>query len=59
MEQLKFMVDLNWKIRFEKMDNIFHRAEFLIEFNQFIHTEIGQKWLKSEEGQKFIKWQEG
>ncbi len=58
MEQMKFMVDLNWKMRFEKLDNIFARPEFIIQFNQFINTEYGKKWISSENGQRYIKWQE-
>jgi len=59
MEQLKFMVDLNWRIRFEKLDNIFSCSKFIIQFNRFMTTETGRKWLTSEEGKKFQLWQEG
>ena len=59
MEQMKFMVDLDWRMRSEKMDNIFYRPEFLIQFTQFLNTEFGKKWIQSENGQRYIKWQEG
>jgi len=58
MEQMKFMVDLDWKMRVEKMENIFYRSEFLIQFTQFLNTEFGKKWIQSENGQRYIKWQE-
>jgi hypothetical protein len=57
MEQLKFMVDMDWRIRFEKMDKIFSNLDFVSQFQEFLHTEVGKKWLKSENGQKYIKWQ--
>lgn len=53
------MVDLDWKFRFEKdLDKIFAAPAFVIEFNHFITTETGQKWLKSEHGLRYIEWQE-
>ena len=58
MEQLTFMVELNWKMYSEKLDKILARTEYLIQFNQFLNTETGQKWLTSENGKKFIAWQE-
>ena len=59
MEQLKFMVDLNWKIRFKKLDDIFACSNFIIQFNEFITTETGKKWITKKEGKKFVEWQEG
>lgn len=59
MEQLKFMVDLNWRLYSEKFDKIFANSDFIIQFNQFLATEVGQKWLTSEYGKKYIEWQEG
>lgn len=59
MEQLKFMVDLNWRIRFEKLDDIFACSSFIIRFNEFITTDTGKKWLNSNEGKQFTEWQEG
>lgn len=57
MDQLKFMVDLNWKIRFEKMDDIFSHPDFMIELNSFLATDTGKKWLKSENGKRYLEWQ--
>lgn len=58
MEQMKFMVELDWKMRFEKLDKIFHRPEFLMEFTRFLNTEYGKKWINSENGKRFTQWQE-
>lgn len=58
MEQLKFMVDLNWRMYSEKLDKIFSDPKFLLEFNNFLPTETGKKWLKTTEGLKFVKWQD-
>lgn len=57
MDQLKFMVDLNWRMRFEQLDNIFCNPYLLIELNRFLETETGKKWLNSENGKKYLEWQ--
>ena len=59
MRRLTFMVDLCWRIRFERnLDKAFNDPEYMIDFNHFLPTEEGQRWLKSEQGQLFLKWQE-
>jgi len=57
-ERLKFAMNLDFKMRAEKnLDKVFHSADFMIEFNNFLPTEEGQKWLKSEFGHRFVEWQ--
>jgi len=58
IEELKFMVDLNWRIRWEKMDHIFNNSTFVIQFNEFLNTVSGKKWLETEEGKKYQLWQQ-
>jgi len=59
MEQLRFMVDLDWKIRFSGFDKIFSDADYFGKFMAFLHTETGRKWLTKENGLAFKEWQEG
>lgn len=56
-EQLKFMVDLNWHIRFGRLNYMFAKTDFVCSFSEFIHTDTGKKWVDSEEGKKYLEWQ--
>ncbi len=58
MEELKFMVDLDWRIRFEGFDRIFLETLLLERFIKFLVTDTGKKWLTKENGLKYVKWQE-
>ncbi|KKL65459.1 hypothetical protein LCGC14_2154760 [marine sediment metagenome] len=58
MEKLKFMVDLNWRIRFDGFDHIFSETLFFEKFIKFLTTDTGKKWLTKENGLKYVKWQE-
>jgi hypothetical protein len=60
MDQLKFMIELNWQFMLKKdLDKLFYNANFLIKFNQFLATDMGKTWLKSEYGIEYMEWQEG
>jgi len=57
MEELKFMVDLNWKIRFKGFDRIFSDTSYFEQFMEFLNTDTGKKWLTKENGLAFKEWQ--
>ena len=58
MEELKFMVDLDWKIRFEGFDRMFSKASYFEEFMKFLDTDTGKMWIIKENGIAFKEWQE-
>jgi len=57
MEQLEFMVDLNWKMRFNKLDKIFDDPKISDKLHKFLETEVGKNWLNSENGKRYLEWQ--
>lgn len=57
MESLKIMVDLNWAIRFNRLDKMFSDSDKIISFNHFLSTAAGKRWAGSEEYKKFCEWQ--
>lgn len=57
MEELRFMVNLDWRIRFEKMDKIFSEHKFFEQFFSWMSTETGKKWLTKENGRRYLQWQ--
>jgi len=59
IDQLKFKVDLDWKIRFNRLDDIFASSEFLLLFAEWIKTDIGHQWLESNDSKKYKEWQMG
>lgn len=59
MEELKFMVDLDWRMRFEKIDKIFSNHDFFERFFAWLSTDTGKKWLTKENGRRYLEWQTG
>ena len=61
LELLEFRLKLNGLIKYNSFEKIFDDADaqFFNDFNEFIYSKVGQKWLNKSEGEQYLQWQNG